>query len=94
MHRIVSARALEPFRVWLRFSDRSEGVVDLAELVERGGVFDALRDPEVFRSVRVERGFGTIEWPGGIDLDPDVLYARAHGTTPEALLGLDAERRP
>jgi len=89
MHRIVEARALEPFKVWLRFADRTEGIVDLSELVAQGGVFEALRDPETFRRVRIERGFGTIEWPGEIDLDPDVLYAQVHGTTVESLLGIE-----
>ncbi len=92
MRRIVAARALRPFKVWLRYSDRSEGVVDLSELVARGGVFDALRDPELFGAVSVERGFGTIEWPGESDLDPDVHCARMHGTTAEALLGNDDSR--
>jgi hypothetical protein len=79
MARVVAARALEPFEVWLRFDDGSEGVVDLAGVFAGGGVFEALRDPQEFRKVRVERGFGTIEWPGGVDLDPDVLYAQVTG---------------
>ena len=28
----------------------------------------------VFRSVRVDRGLGTIVWDSGADIDPDVLY--------------------
>jgi Protein of unknown function (DUF2442) len=32
------------------------------------------RDREVFEQVRVNPGGRTIEWPGGVDLDPDVLY--------------------
>ncbi len=27
----------------------------------------------------VEREFGTVEWPGGVDLDPDGLYSRLTG---------------
>jgi len=29
-------------------------------------------DREVFEAVAVDHDFGTIEWPGGIDPDPDV----------------------
>ncbi|MFN7942248.1 MAG: DUF2442 domain-containing protein [Thermoanaerobaculia bacterium] len=79
MPRVVEVRTLEPFKVWLRFSDRAEGVVDLGEVFARGGVFEPLRDPREFAKVRLARGFGTIEWPGGVDLDPDALYARLTG---------------
>ena len=30
-------------------------------------------DDEPFRAVEVDREFGTIVWPGEVDLDPDVL---------------------
>jgi hypothetical protein len=31
------------------------------------------RDPQLFRSVRVDETLGTVVWPNGADLDPDVL---------------------
>jgi hypothetical protein len=37
-------------------------------------VFDPLvRDPALFRAVRVDESLGTIVWPNGADIDPDVL---------------------
>jgi hypothetical protein len=76
MHRVVAVRALTPYEVWLRFEDRREGVVDLGDLVARGGVFSSISTPGEFAKVRVDREFGAIEWPGEIDLDPDALYER------------------
>ena len=35
--------------------------------------YRALRDPALFNCARVE--FGTVVWPGGIDIDPETLYA-------------------
>jgi uncharacterized protein DUF2442 len=32
------------------------------------------QDREVFRSVRVDDELGTIVWPNGADICPDVLY--------------------
>ena len=42
-------------------------------------IFAPLRDPEVFRQVRVE--MGAVAWPNGADLAPDAMYdnIRAHG---------------
>ncbi len=67
---VVGAHAVE-----LTFSDGARGVVDLApRLLGRGGVFEALRDPAFFARVSVDEEAGTITWPNGVDLDPDVLY--------------------
>lgn len=45
---------------------------DLAELFAEGtGVFAPLKNPNMFRKVRVEEG--TLVWPGGVDLCPDAL---------------------
>ncbi len=43
------------------------------------GIFAALQDPDFFAQVRVDAEAGTIVWPNGADLDPDVLYEAAHG---------------
>lgn len=61
---------------WLRlsFGDGAVHEVDLSALLAAGGVFDPIRnDPATFEAVRVEPEFGTIAWPGDVDLDPDVL---------------------
>ncbi|MFM7192421.1 MAG: DUF2442 domain-containing protein [Microcystaceae cyanobacterium] len=39
------------------------------------GVFEPLKNPEYFAQVKVNPELGTIQWPNGADLDPDVLYA-------------------
>jgi len=37
--------------------------------------FGPLRsDPQLFRSVKVDKRMGTIVWDNGADMDPDVLY--------------------
>ena len=75
MVRITSVRPLERFEVELDFSDGSRRAVDLSPYL-RGPVFQPIRDdPALFRAVRVDRRLGTIVWPNGADLDPDVLYA-------------------
>lgn len=36
------------------------------------GVFEALKNPDIFSKVNCEHGF--VEWPGEIDLAPDAMY--------------------
>ncbi|MCH8881417.1 MAG: DUF2442 domain-containing protein [Planctomycetes bacterium] len=73
MSRIVDARALDNYRLHLRFEDGVEGTVDLSEMVGRG-VFSAWSDPKFFVRVTVDPETRTVTWPGGIDLCPDRLY--------------------
>lgn len=76
---VVDAKPLDGYRLYLRFEDGAQGEVDVAELIAFTGVFAALRDKAVFDQVRVDPALGTVVWPAGGDLDPDVLYAQATG---------------
>lgn len=76
---IVEARSLGGHRIYLRFEDGVQGEVDLSELVDFKGVFEPLRDPEEVVKVAVNPELGTICWPNGADLDPDVLYGLVTG---------------
>jgi hypothetical protein len=60
--------------VRLTFSDGSEPVVDLAPLLW-GPVFTEIASNDLaFAELRVDPEIGTITWPNGADLDPDVLH--------------------
>jgi len=76
---IVEVRALGGYRVHLRFEDGVEGELDLGRMIRFRGVFAPLEDEREFAKVRVEPELGTIVWPSGADLDPDVLYAEVTG---------------
>ena len=77
---IVEAVPLENFSLKVRFEDGMEGVVDVAQCVKFTGVFAPLRDRTEFAAVQVNSELGTVCWPCGADLDPDVLYALVTGT--------------
>ncbi len=74
-------RALRMVREWasihreeLVAGDGAVHDVDLAGLLQLGGVFASIRDDrDVFEAVAVDRAFGSVVWPGDVDLDPDVL---------------------
>ncbi len=73
--RITAARPLAGYRLELTFSDGTVGTVDLGRWIAgRTGVFGSLNEPAVFGQVQVDREAGTVVWPTGADLDPDVLY--------------------
>jgi hypothetical protein len=70
---VVEARYVSNYVVWLRFNDGLAGEVDLGSELE-GEVFEPLRDPAVFRTVRLHPELGTIVWPNEADFAPEFLY--------------------
>ena len=43
------------------------------------GVFALLNDEHFFATVQVNPHIGTVCWPNGADIDPDVLYSLVTG---------------
>lgn len=72
--RVDSVVVLDGYRVRLVFTDGLARELDLEPLL-RGPVFASLRtDRALFESVTVDPELGTIVWPNGADIDPDVLH--------------------
>ncbi|MGI8673743.1 MAG: DUF2442 domain-containing protein [Thermoleophilaceae bacterium] len=80
MREIVHVTAVQPqdgYWVRLTFSDGAVKEINLGELLAAGGVFAPIYERrEVFERVAVNHESGTVEWPGEVDLDPEVLYGR------------------
>ena len=77
---VKDVRYLEGHRLELLFADGLRAVVDFEQRVKsHGGVWKPLHDPAYFRQVRIEAEAGTLVWPNGVDVCPDVLYALASG---------------
>ena len=73
MFDVLEVKALDGSRLWLRFSDGSEGVYDLSGMIAEGGEMIApLAAPDAFARVFIEMAVPT--WPNGFDLDPINLY--------------------
>ena len=74
---VTDARTLPDYRLWVRFSDATEGEIDLKDFIasDARSIVVALRDQAAFSAIRVE--MDTVVWSNGFDLAPEFLYARA-----------------
>jgi len=76
MAQLIRVQSIEPLEMPLMrvyFRNGEQRVIDLTPYIASGPIFEPVRnDPTFFRSARVEGG--TIAWPNGADIDPDVLY--------------------
>ena len=77
---VTAVRYLHDYRLELTFGDGVMGVIDFSSwIVGRGGIFTPLEETEYFAKVSVNSDIGTIVWPNGADVDPEVLYSRVTG---------------
>ncbi len=70
---VLSVNALPAFQLSVRFLDGTEGIVDMADFLQKDcGVFKSLRDTAIFNTAHVENG--AVTWENGLDLAPDRMY--------------------
>ena len=70
---LVEAKYLRDYILWVRFSDGSEGEVDLVNELY-GEVFEPLKDLKLFQSFEIHPELKVITWTNGADLAPEYLY--------------------
>jgi hypothetical protein len=70
--RVTAVEHLGARLLRVTFSDGLVRELNFADALP--GVLATIDDDEVFAGVTVDSVAGTISWPNGIDLDPDVLH--------------------
>jgi hypothetical protein len=82
MVHVVSAKPLSDYRLEVTFNDGVSGIFRV-EPERRGGVFLKLLDARIFNAVAINADFGCVEWPGGVDLDPEAMHRAVTGSRSE-----------
>ncbi len=76
---VVNIKCLDDFKLELTFDDGKSSVLDCKPFIEKGGVFSALRNPDVFNKAEIHKELGVITWNGEIDIAPETAYSLATG---------------
>ena len=71
---VKKVKTLKDYKLELTFENKEIKVFDVKPYLNTG-LFKKLKDENIFKMVKVS--FDTIEWPNGIDLDPEVLYEKS-----------------
>lgn len=76
---IKAANARPNFTVEIEWADGSRSVVDFTPTIEKGGVFAALADKDVFvNRLTIGDDGDWLSWPDDIDFSADSLWYRSH----------------
>ena len=73
--RVIDAEYVHDFTIHIRFSDGTEGDVDLSQELY-GEVFEPLKNKDTFRQFTIHPEFHTLCWPNGADIAPEFLYEK------------------
>ena len=70
--RVIDAKYIKNYTLYLRFSDGSDSEVDFEQELD-GEIFELLRDIPFFRNFTVNQELHTVVWPNGADFAPEFL---------------------
>ena len=73
LYHVTKAEPAGEYRLRVRFDDGLERIINF-EPVLWGELYGPLRDPQIFRTVRMEPEFRTLVWENGADFDPAILH--------------------
>ena len=73
LYEIIEAKWIKGYTVQITFSNLKKGTVDLKKYLGRG-LFKELTNVQKFKRFKVNAESGTITWPNGADIAPEVLY--------------------
>ena len=73
IYRITSVSIVGQHALHLEFNDGTSQNIDFKSVLA-GELYEPLRDPEVFRQVRLDPEVHTVVWPNGADFDPATLH--------------------
>lgn len=70
---LIDAKYLNEYKIWIKFNDNKEMIVDLEKYLE-GTIFAPLKSIEYFKKVIFNSDSETIEWENGADFAPIFLH--------------------
>ena len=73
MYELEKINPLENYKIWLKFTDGTEGIADFSHLVGKG-IFKAWEKEIKFDQVYIDKESGALSWSADIDICPDSLY--------------------
>jgi len=93
LRKIKAVDAKPGYRLAVLWEKGPASIIDLSDMISKGGVFQALAEKQAFASVRIGENSRVIEWPSPADdegypiisIDADALFEKASVQTTNTL---------
>ena len=72
--KILNIKLLDDYKIEIHYQSGEVKVFDFTKYLSYGRLSE-LKDKNLFKEAYVS--YDTIEWPDGIDIDPDTLYSKS-----------------
>jgi hypothetical protein len=91
---VVGVAVLRPHVMRLLFNDGLVRDVQYVPGQVTGSMIAPLEDPDYFAQVSVDAETGTVVWPNGLDLAPEVLHGDYEPENPLGFYDITPDRQP
>jgi len=71
---VVTVKAQSDYTLVLEFENGERRLFDMTSIIDKKP-FERLKESNAFLAARVD--YGTVVWPGNIDIAPETLYDRS-----------------
>jgi hypothetical protein len=72
-YELIDAKYVKDFQIWTKFSDGTEGIVDLENELY-GEIFEPLQDVSKFRNFKIHPELNVLSWDNGADFASEFIY--------------------
>ncbi|MEW6203103.1 MAG: DUF2442 domain-containing protein [bacterium] len=90
---VIDVKYVDGYKLEVLFENGKKGTVDLQNYINKGGVFSRFSDLEYFRKVYVNKEFGVLCWPNGVDIAPETLYNLTTGEPLPEWMSLEVDEK-
>lgn len=84
---VVKVRAKSGYMLELEFENGERRVFDMSPYMDKKP-FNRLKDTGAFYGAHID--YGTVVWPGNIDIAPETLYDRSAPMADDVTLGIES----
>ena len=84
---LLTIRSVEPqpdFKLKIEYSNGDLLTSDFKPVIDQGGVFVPLADPDFFRQAKIGEHGRYVQWPGELDFCADALWLEARSLSSSA----------
>ena len=80
MYKPIKVKALKKYKIWVKYEDNTEGIIDLSD-VAGYGVFKFWDEGNNFKNIFINNETEGIAWNEDLEICPETIYSQIKNTS-------------